>query len=147
VKTPTTNLAEVMFEPDHNTGSPVEAQAMQENPVELLRLQEICLGDKDFQRELIDVFLEDSLERIHTMETAMAEKNLEIFRLQAHSIKGASANAGAGKMTDIAANMEKGADGDALPPETPRMLEELKTEYEKVRAFLTRYVDEDLASL
>ncbi len=146
MKSMTANLAEVVYEPVYDPGYQGEDETMQECPVELLRLQEICSGDKEFERELIDVFLSDSMERIQTMESALADKNLEIFKLQAHSIKGMSANAGADNLTRIAATMEQ-ENGDWLSPETARMMEELKTEYEKVRAFLTRYLDEELPPL
>jgi HPt (histidine-containing phosphotransfer) domain-containing protein len=116
------------------------------HPVELDRLREICCGDQEFERELIQVFLSDSMDRIRSLESALQEKNLEFFRIQAHSIKGASANAGAGRMTEIARRMEH-ADKEGNPRDIPRLLDDLKQEYDRVRVFLTRHLDMNLLPL
>jgi len=147
MKTPSGNLAQIFLEPALETAAndTVPAPANGKS-VELARLHEISCGDKEFERELIDVFLADSLERIRTMESALQDRNLETFRIQAHSIKGASANAGAGVMTAIARSLEQaGEDGNGRAAE--RLVEAMKQEYEKVRVFLTRYVDTQAASL
>lgn len=144
---PTGNAAEAYLEPRLETAASEErAVPAQPKPVELDRLQEICCGDREFERELIDVFLTDSLERIRTMESALQERNQEIFRVQAHSIKGASANAGAETMTAIAHSLEQVAvEGNGGTAE--RLVQDMKQEYEKVRIFLTRYLDTQVAAM
>jgi HPt (histidine-containing phosphotransfer) domain-containing protein len=147
VTNPAHNLAETVSEMVEETlPSPCPEGGTGGHPVELERLQEICCGDQEFERELIQIFLSDSLDRIRSMETALREKNLEIFRIQAHSIKGASANAGAERMTEIAQCMEQ-ADKEGSPRDVFRLLEDLKGEYDRVRIFLTRHLDMDLLPL
>ncbi len=146
MKPPAGHCAEAAFAtPQPVAGSLDLGHPCVQRPVELDRLQDICCGDKEFERELIEVFLSDTRERIRKMEAALHEKNLEIFYVQAHSIKGASANAGAETMTSLAMALEKSMpDGNGNDPELLRMMNELKQEYEKVRAFLTDYMDNDL---
>ncbi len=144
MKDSTSNLVEALNERARETTAMTEHVATPPGkPVELDRLQEICCGDKEFERELIEVFLSDSLERIQTMESALNEKNVEVFRIQAHSIKGASANAGAETMTSIARSMEK-AETDGEDHEVQQLLKEMKQEYENVRRFLTHYLETEI---
>jgi HPt (histidine-containing phosphotransfer) domain-containing protein len=144
---PAYDLAEAVSEMvEEILPSPCPEAGTGRHPVELDRLREICCGDQEFERELIQVFLSDSMDRIRSLESALQEDNVEIFRIQAHSIKGASANAGAERMTEIARCMEQ-ADQEGNPGDVFRLLEDLKGEYDRVRAFLTRHLDMDLPSL
>jgi len=87
---------------------PVE---IEENPpVDVERLREVAGGDKNFVQELIHLFREETLTRKSGMEKALAEKDLEALRKEAHSAKGSAGNIGASNLQDIAAKLQHSAD-------------------------------------
>ena len=103
--------------------------------VEEADLSHLSIGDAE-------TFLTDSQERLRSMESALQDMNLEIFRVQAHSLKGASATAGAETMTALALSMEK-EDPDENGQNVHQLMEKMKQEYEKVRLFLSNYLGTD----
>ena len=62
-------------------------------------------GD-DFINELIDAFLEDAPQMIHNMRTALAAKDAEAFRRNAHSLKSNAQTFGATELAARAKELE-----------------------------------------
>ena len=109
-------------------------------PVQVQRLQEIADGDLDFERELIQAFVLDNERHIRSLESAISERNLELFEHVAHSMKGSSANMGANRMLEIAHLLEQlGPRGELSPAN--EMLDNLKTEFNQVCIFLEDYLN------
>jgi two-component system sensor histidine kinase/response regulator len=115
---------------------PVSAPA----PVQIAQIQEIADGDKAFERALIELFVSDNQERLKTLETLMANQDVEAIRREAHTIKGASASAGANGMREIAARLEE-VDPRKELAQALRLLDELKAEFEEVQRFLFTYLE------
>ena len=115
-------------------------------PVEIAQIQETADGDKAFERELIELFVSDNEERLRTLETLMANQDAEAIRREAHTIKGASASAGATGMSEIAARLEQ-VDLRKELAQALRLLEELKAEFEQVRKFFAGYLETAAQSL
>lgn len=89
-------------------------------PVDLKRFQGLTGGDKDFEREIIDLFLKDTPLQLTRLEAAINDGNSSNVEAAAHSIKGAAANMGAEKFRKLAQSLEmkgktaslQGASGD-----------------------------------
>ena len=109
-------------------------------PVEIGQIQETADGDKAFERELIELFLSDNQVRLQAIESALEARDAEGARQQAHTIKGASASAGARGMQKIAGLLEDVGSREELLL-AARILEELKSEFEQVRNYFLNYLN------
>ena len=64
-------------------------------------------------REILDLFLEDSVPRLAALGEAIREGDLETARNQAHTLKGSAGNLGAMSLWEACANLEQALrDGD-----------------------------------
>ena len=109
-------------------------------PVNVQRLNDITDGDLAFEQELIESFLTDTERHVTDLESAVREEDDEALMLQAHAIKGASANAGAGRLEEIAVRLE----GICIEEESEKahkLLEDLRSEFQRVRQFLQAHVE------
>jgi PAS domain S-box-containing protein len=69
-------------------------------------LEKMSLGDKDFQVELLNSYLQDVDERFNRLNGFIESQNLPKITGEAHTIKGASYSIGAKKVGDIAYSIE-----------------------------------------
>ena len=107
--------------------------------VHIQRIQAIADGDTAFERDLIESFLSTTESHLKALECAVHEGDGEEVAYWAHTIKGASANAGARGMQAIAGRIEEaGPVGAADPP--IESLAELRSEFERVRRFFKAYL-------
>lgn len=105
----------------------------------LERLLSVTGDDRELQRELINLFLVDTASRLANLPAAIEAGNIDHLRLQAHAVKGASANMGADRLQEACAKMESAAlSGDAHPFE--KLYEEVDVEFDRVKEFCTRYL-------
>ena len=65
--------------------------------------------DPEFELELLQLFIEDSLNQLNTLKIAIANHDTESIRNIAHYLKGASANLGANSMYQSAFELESAA--------------------------------------
>lgn len=87
----------------------VNAALMQEKnevALDFSVLEKMSLGDKDFQVELLNNYLQDVDERFNRLIGFIQSQNLPKITGEAHTIKGASYSLGANKVGDIAYNIE-----------------------------------------
>ncbi len=75
-------------------------------PVNSKRLKNLTGGDKDFEREIIDLFLKDTSRHLERLGVAISEGDSSHVEAAAHSIKGAAANMGAEKFRKLAHGLE-----------------------------------------
>lgn len=108
-------------------------------PVDLARLQEVCDGDLELERELIQTFDEDSKERIVEMATLVKNQDAAALRITAHALKGASANMGAKRMRELSASLEQMASSGNLD-QAESVLEKLKRAQEETHAVFLDYL-------
>jgi HPt (histidine-containing phosphotransfer) domain-containing protein len=92
-------------------------------------------GDDSFLRDLVQVYLDDSPQRIADIELALAEGNAERLTRAAHSLKGSCANFGASQLRAVSERIEKLGRQGSLD-EVPSQLPELKLAFEEVKADL-----------
>ena len=64
------------------------------------------MSGEDFINELIDAFLEDAPNMIQNMENALAVKDIESFRRNAHSLKSNANTFGAIELAALAKELE-----------------------------------------
>jgi len=109
-------------------------------PVNVERLNEITDGDHAFEQELIESFLADTAGHVTEIESAVRERDGEALKLQAHAIKGSSANAGARRLEEIALRLEA-IRVEEQSERARELLVDLRSEFERVREYLRNHVE------
>ncbi|MFB8790127.1 MAG: PAS domain S-box protein [Potamolinea sp.] len=107
-------------------------------PVNLEILNELSRGDTEFQRELLEVFLEDALTHIEEMKIAIATGDFVTLIRRAHQLKGASATVAIRKMPEIAASIEQMAQENQLFG-ADTLLIELEQILELIQSFIAKH--------
>ena len=108
-------------------------------PVDRARFLEISGGDPGLERELAQLFLDDTRKRMAHLMEAMNAGLLDDVRRAAHAIKGASANIGAGAFQSAAARLE-GAAASAEEGRTAACWGAFRAEFRRLEAFLHEVV-------
>jgi PAS domain S-box-containing protein len=72
------------------------------------------IGDAALFREIVDLFLEDAAARIPKLVGLIEQQNARLAAIEAHSLKGASANVGALEFTRLAHEAEAAAETGSL---------------------------------
>ncbi|MEK6755675.1 MAG: ATP-binding protein, partial [Bacteroidota bacterium] len=105
---------------------------------EILNWNELInrLGDEELIRDIVPIFLNDNKERIERLTEAVEGGDSKMLKLYAHAVKGAARNIGAIRLSDIAHRLECSGREDDLEA-VPSLFDALKTEVEKVVAFLS----------
>lgn len=70
------------------------------------RLDEVSGGDREFARELLDLFLADAARRIRTCRERQRAGAFERLEREAHALKGAGANVGATRIANLGLELE-----------------------------------------
>ena len=108
------------------------------DPDTVAGLRELNPEDPGFLRELIDVFLEDTPQRIADLEKSLAAQDAALLTRAAHTIKGSCSNFGADTLAAAALEMEKqGKAADFAAAATT--LPGLKAEFALVAEALRQY--------
>ena len=68
-------------------------------------LQELKVITEDAFQTIVQTFLDSGEQTIHDIEAAYQSRNFENLHFHAHSLKGASANMGALKLSDLCAQI------------------------------------------
>jgi two-component system, sensor histidine kinase and response regulator len=86
-------------------------------------------------RDLIQMYLEDTEDRLGKLREAVREEDAEQLALQAHALRGSSANMGAPAMARISRELERAGDSVDLQM-APELLRTLEHEFGRVRPAL-----------
>ncbi len=90
---------------------------------------------QDVLDDMIDLYLEDTPPRLAALHAAVAVGDAGRVRDLAHTVKGSSANFGAGELADLCRMLEQQArDGDLTAAKVA--ISAIVVEYERVRAAL-----------
>lgn len=106
--------------------------------VDISRIQETSDGDLEFERELIEMFIDDANENIKQICAADLTQAKEIKQV-AHTLKGASANIGAVAVQKAAFVIEKCAAAGDLG-DLAAQKEELKKAYVETKTYFEGYL-------
>ncbi len=108
-------------------------------PVDFKPVHTASEGDREFERELLGVFLSDCARRVESLAAAARAGNADTLRREAHTIKGAGGNVGAHRLQDLAYQLEK----LAMPEQGARaeqLAGELREEFARVRQCVEEYL-------
>ena len=100
-------------------------------------LHQISDGNEDFERELLQIFIEDTHNHLEDAQVALLTKDCDAVSRAAHHVKGASANVGLREMQAIASQLETDAHVKPLSEATV-MLAKLADLLQEVQTFLTQ---------
>ena len=102
-------------------------------------------GQPDPLRELINLFLRDSLPRLEKMRTTASSGDLHTLGAAAHTFKGSASNLGARHLATLCASLEKQAQaGDSAT--AIATLREIESEFTKVQDVLHAEVERPASS-
>lgn len=115
-------------------------------PIDSAYLERVTGGDSQFQRELLQVFVQDCQNQLPRLRQAVAAGNAEDLRKIAHRLKGASANVGAHAFSQAARELEhlgvqlaQQGSLDSAAPEWARASQGLE-ELERILADICQYL-------
>ncbi|MEM6445983.1 MAG: CHASE2 domain-containing protein [Cyanobacteria bacterium P01_D01_bin.123] len=106
-------------------------------PVDYKHLQSISDGDREFERELLGIFVSDAAEIIDALQAAIAVRQLDRVAAKTHQLKGASGNIGAWEVQDAATRLEAYVQQASPESVAPVSLDELKRAFARVRDFVS----------
>ncbi|MHC5818511.1 MAG: response regulator [Nostoc sp.] len=101
------------------------------------RLHELSENNPEFELELVQIFVEDIQSRIEVVKTAIATHDFQELALQAHQIKGASANMGATTIYLVAQKLEQFAHNQEYPG-TTNFISELEEYIKPIQELLIK---------
>ena len=94
--------------------------------------------DREFYKELLEIFLDDVPGRMEQLRAAIASGQAEEVASTAHSIKGAAANLSALAIRDTALNLETQGRGGDLS-QASALAEKLQGEIDRLTVFLRTF--------
>ncbi len=95
-----------------------------------------AMGDADIVHDLIDVFVDDTTNKIQAMQQAIEQGQAQVLFQAAHALKGSSAQIGALHLSTLCENVETIGRGGTVEEQASELFHELKTEFERVRIAL-----------
>ena len=102
--------------------------------VDLTNLRTMTDGDKEIEKSLFEEFFSSSEAAIASMQSNIGETAAEVWRKEAHALKGVSLNLGA---MELGALCKKAQDEFQTDAENKTaLLAKIKAEYEQVKEFL-----------
>jgi len=104
-------------------------------PINLDQLHQISEGDIEFEIEVLQVYVEDVLQRIEIIRQAIANKDYTQIMKEAHHVKGSSSNVGALQMRDLAVQLED-LNLDQELAKAPNILEDMLVKMQAVEDFI-----------
>ncbi|MFW6131581.1 MAG: Hpt domain-containing protein [Candidatus Aminicenantaceae bacterium] len=94
-------------------------------------------GDKDFLKELIQIYIDDFSEKFNALRSSIEKNNFELIKEKAHSIKGASANLSLSGLKEASYQLEI-AGKEKNIEKAKEFLEILEKEFKKFKEFLKK---------
>ncbi len=110
--------------------------ANDESIINWASLVEIC-GNEEVIEEIVKIFLEDGPQCIELISEGIKAENPEDVRLYAHRLKGAARHISAGQLSKKVGRLERTGEEKDVAAATS-VFDEVKEEFEKVMAFLSR---------
>ncbi len=108
-----------------------EASNQNSSPLNKEAALSVCDGDEELFKELIGIFLEDSVGVADKLKQAVESGDAEAVHQNAHALKGASGNICAGPVRDAAQLLEKAGRNNDLQ-QAPALHKKLEQEFQKL---------------
>lgn len=109
-------------------------------PVDLKRIQHVCNGNSALEREIIEIYISDSEDRLAKLVQALQSGDSATARREVHTVKGASSNVGANDMQQHALAVEELCAKGPVEPSHPA-LGELNAAFDATRTFFNHYLE------
>lgn len=106
-------------------------------PIDLKLLHETTQGEPELERELAEIFLEDTGQRLGVLRESLESGDAQNLAFNAHAVKGAAANIGALRFHDLAYRLEMRSKEQVMR-EAKALLAELEREFARIREFLVQ---------
>lgn len=106
------------------------------DPVDLTNLREMTDGDADMEQMLFNEYYHSTESGITTLSNNCVDGENENWRGSAHALKGTSLNLGAERLGALCKQAQEGHGASAA--EKRQMLDAIREEYEKVKAYLLK---------
>ena len=107
----------------------------QEIPIDLAKLEKITKGDREFQQQLLIIFMEDAPLFVEGIKRALATQDYGLLESRAHQLKGSSASIAMFELSTIAEKLEKQGNHKKIE-EAGAMVEQMDTILKQVQCFL-----------
>ena len=134
MSTPTPNTPEPAPETKANTPDPIPTQSS-EPPVEMDRLNDLTDSNADSIRELVELFLKQTVQQLAQLDAAVRANKADDVRRVAHSCAGASATLGMTRFVPFLRELEKqGASGTLT--NAAEVFENTAREFKNIQQFL-----------
>ena len=104
-------------------------------PIDIDSVLERVGGDESFLRELIDIYVEDFLEKYPQLEQAVAEEDFNNIKEIGHSLKGASGNLSLTGLHETAYGIELSGKEENIE-QAKLLFTRLKEEFLKLKDYL-----------
>ena len=112
---------------------------MSEDAVNLRRLADNFGDDPEFLHEIYTTYLHDCADNLLSLKESITNQDMKTRSLNAHAIKGASANIGAEKVKAIAAELEV-LDHESAQEVATEIYDRLEIEFDIARDFLNSFL-------
>lgn len=103
-----------------------------ELPIDMQHLEFFTDGDPEEEKELFDLFLEQSEETITQLRLGL--ENDDVWHKAAHKMKGSAANMGANRLAELCKSAEIAGEEDTV--DKPKMLDNIVDEIDKIEHFI-----------
>ncbi len=114
--------------------------ATQAPPVDMERLLDFANGDMDNLRELVELYLQQTAKQIAQLTSAIEARSGDEVKRLAHSCAGASSTCGMTGIAPMLRELERqGLEG--LQPDAPQLAQQTGKEFERIKNFLTDYLN------
>ncbi len=97
-------------------------------------------GKPDLLSRVVRIYLEDSLRLLETLRQAVSQRDAEMVKRHAHTLKSSSANVGAVRLSTLCKDLEK-MDLEGASEKGSHILSKIETEYAGVRSALSREME------
>jgi len=94
-------------------------------------------GDPELLQEILEYFMEMAPQQMDQLQAAVESQDVEAVDLQAHSMKGGSANVGAVRLSAVARDLELLAKGGSLEGSV-ELYERMREEFVALEAVVPR---------
>jgi HPt (histidine-containing phosphotransfer) domain-containing protein len=103
-------------------------------PIDIDFLKNIIGDDKNFEKELFEIFIDNVKYNISRLQTAFEQSDCNSWYMASHALKGSSASIGAFELAKILELAQKNSDNDS--DSKAKILDNIKQEFQIVENFI-----------
>jgi HPt (histidine-containing phosphotransfer) domain-containing protein len=126
-----------------NKDAVIDCRCVTESPQIFDRktFHEVTLDDTELAAKLVAVFLDDMPKQLDELRMSLVRKDLAAVKVQAHKIKGATANVGGMMLSTTAHRMEKAVQ-EGAPQLLETIMDQMNAQYCLLRDKLRGFYDQ-----